>query len=63
MVLNPGVQAKAQAEIDRVIGNDRLPGFDDRAAMPYLEAVMRESLRWNTVAPLGPSITTLINFL
>jgi len=54
MVLHPEVQAKAQADIDRFIGKDRLPDFDDRSALPYLDAVLREILRWHPVAPLGP---------
>ncbi|KAJ8592290.1 cytochrome P450 [Rhizopogon salebrosus TDB-379] len=59
MVLHPEVQAKAQAEIDRVVGKDRLPDFDDRPALPYLEAIMRETLRWYPVVPLGsPHATT-----
>ncbi|KAG0708656.1 cytochrome P450 [Suillus ampliporus] len=59
MVLNPEVQVKAQAEIDRVVGKDRLPDFDDRPALPYLEAIMRETLRWHPVAPFGvPHATT-----
>ncbi|KAG1833877.1 cytochrome P450 [Suillus variegatus] len=59
MVLNPEVQAKAQAEIDRVVGKDRLPNFNDRPALPYLEAVLRETLRWHPVIPMGvPHATT-----
>lgn len=59
MVLNPEVQAKAQAEINRVVGKDRLPDFDDRPSLPYLEAVLRETLRWHPVTPLGiPHATT-----
>ena len=64
MVLHPEVQAKAQAEIDRVIGKDRLPDFDDRPALPYVDAILRETLRWYPVVPLGPYIITLLfNFL
>ena len=55
MVLNPEVQAKAQAEIDRVVGKDRLPNFDDRLELPYVEAILRETLRWHPVAPFGES--------
>ncbi|KAG1832830.1 cytochrome P450 [Suillus variegatus] len=59
MVLYPEAQAKAHAEIDRVVGKDRLPGFDDRPALPYVEAILRETLRWHPVFPLGaPSATT-----
>ena len=59
MVLHPEVQAKAQADIDRVIGKDRLPDFDDRPALPYLDAILRETLRWHPVAPLGPYTMSL----
>ncbi|KAH8118950.1 cytochrome P450 [Phellopilus nigrolimitatus] len=47
------VQRKAQAEIDLVIGNERLPTFADREEMPYIEAVLKESMRWNLVAPMA----------
>jgi len=53
MVLHPEVQAKAQADIDRVIGKDRLPDFDDRPELPYLDAILRETLRWHPAVPLG----------
>jgi len=46
MVNNPEVFKKAQEEIDRVIGNDRLIDYDDKASLPYLAAVAREVLRW-----------------
>jgi cytochrome P450 len=61
MVLYPEVQAKAQAEIDRVVGKNRLPDFDDRSALPYLDAVLRETLRWHPVFPMG--LYTLLVFL
>ncbi|KAK0222555.1 cytochrome P450 [Armillaria nabsnona] len=53
MLLYPEVQAKAQAEIDVVIGDDRLPRFDDRERLPYVNALVLEVLRWHTVAPTG----------
>ncbi|KAG1879039.1 cytochrome P450 [Suillus subluteus] len=53
MVLYPDIQKRAQAEIDSVIGRDRLPTFEDRASLPYIDAVMRETFRWQPVAPLG----------
>ena len=46
MVNNPEVFKKAQEEIDRVIGNDRLIDYDDKASLPYLAAAAREVLRW-----------------
>ncbi|KAI6039896.1 cytochrome P450 [Pisolithus marmoratus] len=59
MVLYPEVQTKAQEEIDRVVGTDRLPNFDDRPNLPYVEAVFLETLRWHPVSPMGlPHMTT-----
>ncbi|KAG1770938.1 cytochrome P450 [Suillus occidentalis] len=54
MILYPEVQAKGQAEIDSVIGaTSRLPNFDDRPLLPYVDAILRELLRWIPVVPLG----------
>lgn len=53
MAKYPDIQRKAQAELDNVIGKDRLPDFNDRPSMPYLEAMLKETLRWGTVTPLG----------
>ena len=53
MALYPEVQKKAQAEIDAVIGPNRLPDFHDRSSLPYINAVVKESSRWNLVIPLG----------
>ncbi|KAH9894363.1 cytochrome P450 [Cubamyces lactineus] len=49
----PEVQRKAQAEIDEIIGHDRLPTLDDRDRLPYLNALVLEVLRWIPVAPIG----------
>jgi hypothetical protein len=38
----PDVAKKAQEEIDRIIGNDKLPEFDDYQRLPYLQAVVNE---------------------
>ncbi|KAG1742522.1 cytochrome P450 [Suillus lakei] len=53
MVLYPNVQAKAQAEIDTVVDSMRLPSFEDRPSLPYVEAILRELLRWSPVFPLA----------
>ena len=55
MALYPEVQRKAQAEIDQVVGNSRLPDFSDQDALPYVQAVLKEVLRWHPVTPLGVS--------
>ncbi|KAJ3555210.1 hypothetical protein NP233_g12259 [Leucocoprinus birnbaumii] len=51
MVLNPDVQAKAQAELDRVLENGRLPEFSDQDSLPYLTALMKEVVRWQPANP------------
>jgi cytochrome P450 len=56
MILYPEVQEKARQEIDSVIGRGRLPDFNDRGSLPYIEACVKEVLRWNPVAPLGQLI-------
>ncbi|KAG6884451.1 hypothetical protein C0993_011005 [Termitomyces sp. T159_Od127] len=53
MVLYPGVQVRARREIDAVIGTDRLPEFEDRKKLPYLECILQEVFRWNHAAPAG----------
>lgn len=51
--MHPEVLKKAQAEIDLVIGNNRLPDFDDRPSLPYLECIVREVFRYVTKFDLG----------
>ena len=64
MALHPEVQKKAQAEIDAVVGHNRLPDFHDRPSLPYINAILKESSRWNLVAPLGrPFIIITTAFL
>lgn len=53
MLLWPDKQKKAQEEIERVVGKDRLPTFDDRENLPYTEAVMKECMRLFTSVPLS----------
>ena len=47
------MQAKAQEEIDFIMGGERLPTFADRERLPYICALTKEIFRWNTVAPVG----------
>lgn len=59
MTLYPEVQKKAQAELDAVIGPDRLPSFEDKENLPYVSALCSEVMRWMPVAPLGMSHVVL----
>lgn len=53
MTLFPDVQRKAQEEIDLVLGPGQLPRVRDRPRLPYIDAVVKEILRWHPVAPMG----------
>ncbi|KAK8060686.1 hypothetical protein PG996_010616 [Apiospora saccharicola] len=48
-----GFVAKAQADLDRVVGRGRLPTFEDRARLPYIDAIVNEVLRWRPVVVGG----------
>jgi len=53
MLLNPDILEKAQDEIDRVVGRDRLPTFLDKDDLPYVSAIVTETFRWAVPAPMG----------
>jgi len=53
MTIFPDAQKKAQQELDAVVGSKRLPTYDDWDSLPYVEALLREILRWRPVAPLS----------
>lgn len=53
MQLYPDVQRKAQEEISRVIGPDRLPAIADRESLPYINAIITEAHRWHPAIALG----------
>jgi len=53
MSVYPEVQARAQAEMDQVVGRGRLPSWNDHDSLPYLEALVKEVFRWNPIGPLG----------
>ncbi|KAI0357528.1 cytochrome P450 [Trametes cingulata] len=56
---HPDVQEKARAELDAIVGPNRLPDWDDRDSLVYISAIIKEALRWHTVLPLGVSHRTL----
>ncbi|KAK9276941.1 hypothetical protein L1049_006479 [Liquidambar formosana] len=54
MVIHPDIQSKAQSEIDAVVGNSRTVSDSDIPNLPYLQAIVKESLR---VHPPGPLLS------
>ncbi|KAI3549231.1 O-methylsterigmatocystin oxidoreductase [Colletotrichum abscissum] len=58
----PDVQRKAQAEIDRVVGSGRLPTFEDRDKLPYVDALVKETARWWPIVPMSFPHTTTEEF-
>jgi cytochrome P450 len=52
-VLHPDKMRTAQEELDRVVGRDRLPTFDDMDQLPYIRALVKEVHRWRPVIPGG----------
>ena len=62
MLSYPHVQQKAYEELHTAVGKDRLPEFSDKSRLPYIQAVVKEVLRWLPVAPLGESVIAVYFF-
>lgn len=58
MALFPEAQRKAQQELDTVLGGNRLPQFQDRENLPYVDALVKEVFRWHPVAPMAGAHTS-----
>lgn len=59
MALFPEVQRKARQELDEALGGHRLPQCEDRENLPYVNALVKEVLRWHPVAPMSlPHVST-----
>ncbi|GJE97961.1 cytochrome P450 [Phanerochaete sordida] len=53
LVLFPKAQVAAQAELDRVLDQQRLPDISDKDQLPHVTAIVLEVLRWRPAIPLG----------
>jgi hypothetical protein len=53
MVHFPEAQQKAQAEIDDIVGDSRLPEIEDMDRLPYTNCLIQEVLRWGPIVPIG----------
>ena len=53
MILNPKAMKKAQEELDRVVGKGELPDFSHKDNLPYIDALVKEVLRWSPPLPVA----------
>jgi hypothetical protein len=53
MSMFPEVQRKAQEEIDSIVGTGKLPTFDHRDQLRYINFVVEEALRWHPIVPMS----------
>ncbi|KAL4794669.1 cytochrome P450 [Aspergillus venezuelensis] len=53
LALNPAIQEQAQAELDAVCGTDRSPTWSDFTRLPYINMIVKETMRWRPVTPLA----------
>ncbi|KAH9009927.1 cytochrome P450 [Lactarius deliciosus] len=59
MIVHPEVQKRAHIELDTVVGRSRTPTFSDAPNLPYIQAIVKEILRWRPSLPLSlPHSTT-----
>jgi cytochrome P450 len=49
----PEAVQRVQAQIDSVVGRDRLPHTDDLPHLPLVKAYVLEALRWRSVTRVG----------
>ncbi|MCY3542422.1 MAG: cytochrome P450 [Chloroflexi bacterium] len=47
------IQDRVHEELKAAVGADGLPGMEHQASLPYLHAIILESMRYRTVGPLG----------
>jgi len=48
MICYPEIQEKAQAELDHVVGKGHLPDYGDEADLPYISALVKETIRYES---------------
>lgn len=58
LINHPTIMEKAREEIDSVVGKSRLVQEPDIANLPYLQAILKETLRLHPTAPMIPREST-----
>ncbi|KAF5345741.1 hypothetical protein D9758_011871 [Tetrapyrgos nigripes] len=51
LVKNPDAHRKGQLAVDELTGGERVPDFLDVGSLPYVDALLREALRWKPAYP------------
>jgi cytochrome P450 len=59
MIAYPEIQKRAQDQLDLVVGRARPPTFADFPSLPYVQALVKETLRWRAALPLGIPHSTI----
>ncbi|TFY59173.1 hypothetical protein EVG20_g7888 [Dentipellis fragilis] len=58
MILHPECLRRAQEELDIIVGTSRMPTFADEDSLPYVRALIKETLRWRVIAPTAAAHST-----
>jgi cytochrome P450 len=53
LLSNPSTIEAAHEELDRVVGSERPPNFDDEGNLPYIRGIIKELLRWRPINKFG----------
>ncbi|KAJ7083473.1 hypothetical protein C8R44DRAFT_652114, partial [Mycena epipterygia] len=59
MALHPDAETKAKHQVDLLLNGSRLPIIEDRASLPYVDALIKETLRWHVALPLGAKLSLI----
>ncbi|KAH9033943.1 cytochrome P450, partial [Lactarius hengduanensis] len=59
MIAHPEVQKRAHIELDTVVGRSRTPTFSDAPNLPYIQAIVKEVLRWRPALPFSLPHSTM----
>ncbi|KAG9307438.1 hypothetical protein G9A89_017268 [Geosiphon pyriformis] len=49
---HPEFQERAHEELDRIVGHSRLPNSSDFQSLPFIQALIKETLRWSPPLPM-----------
>lgn len=58
MTIHSEIRRRAQEEIDKIVGEDRLPNMSDRNLLPFVDCIVKELHRYNPPIPLVPHAPT-----